>query len=232
MFTEPFPFLRFIETVEDGTPGVAVEEATPGDDNAQDVDQSQDSEQAQQNEDDADPDGADALGDPGKRALNSMKERWRKERAARIEAERKLAESNGDSEDTVRDEIRREVLSEANQRILKAEIRGRATALLQDPADALRYLDLDEFDVGDNGEVDDDELTAALQELIESRPYLAKKDVTPQGGNKKRVPAVPAAPAHTPSAPATLDDQIKAAQASGDWKAVLALQNQKLAQSK
>src|SRR5690606_27291463 len=44
-------------------------------------------------DDDDDPEGADQLGDPGKRALQRMKEELKRERARRKEAERRAAEA-------------------------------------------------------------------------------------------------------------------------------------------
>lgn len=64
-------------------------------------------------------------------------------------------------------------LAKANERILKAEVRAIATSKLADPEDALHYLDLADFQVGDDGEVDRNAVTAAVEELVKSKPYLA-----------------------------------------------------------
>src|SRR5687768_17498421 len=47
-----------------------------------------------EDEDDADPEGADQLGDKGKRALASMKGKWRSERDKRRDLERQLADKD------------------------------------------------------------------------------------------------------------------------------------------
>ena len=81
-----------------------------------------------------------------------------------------------------RRKVEMEALSKANQRILKAEIRAQATAKLADPADALLYLDMSSFEVGDDGEVDAQAITAAIDDLIASKPYLAAQGRRFQGG--------------------------------------------------
>jgi hypothetical protein len=135
-----------------------------------------------------DPEGADALGDPGKKALASMKERLKTERERRRELERQLAEAAKpaakDGEEIDPEAIRRQVESEAtaraNARIVRAEVKAAAAKKLTDPADALRFLDLDSFEVGDDGEVDAEEVADAIDDLIKRKPYLAA-----QGGTKR-----------------------------------------------
>jgi vacuolar-type H+-ATPase subunit I/STV1 len=72
-----------------------------------------------------------------------------------------------------------EALAAANARILKAEVRAAAAGKLNDPADALRYLDLSEFEVSSDGEVDSAAVTAAINDLVASKPYLSA-----QGGQR------------------------------------------------
>ncbi|OZF25171.1 hypothetical protein CH296_28085 [Rhodococcus sp. 14-2496-1d] len=56
--------------------------------------------------------------------------------------------------------------------------------MLADPADAPRFIDLDQFEVGENGTVDATAIADAIKELVEDKPYLAA-----QGGNgKPRIP--------------------------------------------
>lgn len=70
-------------------------------------------------------------------------------------------------------------IAKANTRILKAEIRAVAAARLADPEDALHYLDLADFQVGEDGEVDRNAVTAAVEELVKSKPYLAAQGGAP-----------------------------------------------------
>ena len=70
-------------------------------------------------------------------------------------------------------ETETKALEKANDRIRRSEVRAAAAKLLKDPADALLYLDLDQFEVSDDGEVDTAAVTEALEGLVKSKPYLA-----------------------------------------------------------
>lgn len=145
-----------------------------------------------------DPEGADALGDPGKRALDAMKERWRKERDARKALADELAklkaqlESSNNQVDL--DEVRRQAAAEAtaklSARVLRSEVKAAAAGLLADPEDALHLLDLDRFKVGDDGEVDTKAIKDAINELIARKPYLSAQGGTVQfdSARGKRAP--------------------------------------------
>lgn len=69
--------------------------------------------------------------------------------------------------------VKDEALAAANDRILKAEVRAAAATKLADPQDAIRFLDMSEFEVGSDGEVDASKVAKAVDDLIESKPYLA-----------------------------------------------------------
>jgi len=126
---------------------------------------------------DQQPEGADQLGDAGKKALDAMKAKWKaaEKRAAAAEAE--IAKQGKTPDEQAIEEARRAAMAEAtekaNKRILRAEVRAQAAGKLADPADALRLLDLDDFDVDEDGEVDADAISAAIADLIKSKPYLA-----------------------------------------------------------
>lgn len=129
------------------------------------------------------PDGdAAALGDAGKRALDSMKAKLKSEREARkaAEAERdrlKGAKPKGDDpapvdEDALRDSIKAEIRVESAQRIAKAEVRAAAKGVLNDADDALLFVDPTKF-VSDSGDVDEKKIAEAVQKLAKDKPYLA-----------------------------------------------------------
>nr|WP_119589716.1 hypothetical protein [Streptomyces scabiei] len=125
-------------------------------------------------DDDADPDGADQLGDKGKRALASMKGKWRSEREKRKALEQQLAEKDGaDEAEQARRKTEADAVARANARILKAEIRAAAKGRLNDPKDALTFLDLGQFEVGEDGEIDSEEIEDAIDDLLKNKPYLA-----------------------------------------------------------
>jgi hypothetical protein len=149
-------------------------------------------------DDDADPDGADQLGDPGKKALASMKDKLRKERERRkaAESERdqlKGAGGNADDPERIRSEADKAATARADQRIVRSEVRAAAAGKLTNPRDALAFLDLSKFEVDEDGQVDEDEIADAIEDLLKERPYLgvgAKPDEprfqgTGDGGARK-----------------------------------------------
>lgn len=73
------------------------------------------------------------------------------------------------------DAATKEITAKANRRIVAAEVKAAAGTKLADPADAIRLLDLDEFDVDDDGEVDTAAIGKAIDGLLKDKPYLAAK---------------------------------------------------------
>lgn len=124
---------------------------------------------------DDDPEGADKLGDEGKRALDSMKGKWKRERDKRKQLEEQLAQQNDgtDEAESVRRKAESDALAKANARIIRAEVKAAAAGKLADPADAYKFLDLDQFEVDDDGNVDSEDVAEAIEDLIKSKPYLA-----------------------------------------------------------
>lgn len=127
---------------------------------------------------DADPDGADKLGDPGKRALASMKGKWRSERDKRRDLEKKLEQQTSSGNDDAVSKATAAATAAANARILKAEVRAAAKGRLADPKDALTFLDLSTFEVDEDGAVDEDEIAEAIEDLVKNKPYLAAAKAT------------------------------------------------------
>ena len=129
---------------------------------------------------DAPLEGEEALSDPGKQALDRMKAKLRTERAARLAAEARVNDlTPADDAERIAREAEGRALAKANGRILSAEIRAAAAGKLSDPTDALTFIDLSQFDVGDDGEVDQAEIADAIADLIARKPHLAA-----QGGPK------------------------------------------------
>lgn len=135
---------------------------------------------------DADPEGADQLGDPGKKALASMKEKLKAERERRRTLEAQLAERDKPAEgaqpdaDAMLRQAEQTAAARYNERIVRAEVKAAAAGKLADPGDAYRFLDLSQFEVDADGNVDADEVAEAIDDLIQSKPYLAA-----QGGSTK-----------------------------------------------
>ncbi len=137
-----------------------------------------------------DPEGADALGDPGKKALDTVRGERNAARKEARELKARIAEleaaARPPSDEPDIDKVRAEALAEAsakaNARILSAEVRAAAAGKLADPADAARFLDLTAFEVGDDGTVDAGEIAEAIDDLLKSKPYLAA-GAKPKPGN-------------------------------------------------
>lgn len=131
-----------------------------------------------------DGDGVDALGDAGKQALDRMKAKLKAAtERARIAEAKAAAAGDADENDTIRREAEAAALAKANSRIVRAEVKAAAATRLADPADAFNFLDLDSFEVDDDGDVDQDEIADAITDLLARKPYLAA-----QGGASKPKP--------------------------------------------
>lgn len=142
-----------------------------------------------QTEDTAPVEGEDALGDPGKKALEAMKAQRKaaqdEARALKAELEAfKAREAGREAEhaaEVEKQKAKDEALSAANRRILSAELRAAAKGKLADPSDAGLFIDLSEFDVSDDGDVDTDALNSAIDDLLLRKPHLAATDKRFQG---------------------------------------------------
>jgi len=126
-----------------------------------------------------DPDDDPQLGDAGKRALaderNARRAAERAAKATRAELDKLRAEGQTETEKAIakaKADGATEALTKANERVLKAEVRAAAAGKLTDPADAARFLDLSDFTVGEDGDVDTKALGQAIDRLLKERPYL------------------------------------------------------------
>ncbi|MFC4912584.1 hypothetical protein [Actinomadura gamaensis] len=182
------------------------------------------------------PAGQKALAaEKAKRREQSAKRRAAEARAADLEAEldqlRNGAKTGEEGQDQVDvDKIRREAeksaLTTANARILRSEVKAAAAGKLADPADALRFLDLTQFEVGADGEIDEDELRDAVDELLTRKPYLAAA----ASGAPRFQGSADQGPRPKTKTP-TLDEQITAAEKAGDWATARRLKTAKLTQT-
>lgn len=79
------------------------------------------------------------------------------------------------------------------RRIIAAEVKAAAGGKLHDPSDAVLNIDLSEFSVDDDGNVDEKAIAKALDELLARKPYLAvgkKNGTADQGGRSDNPPPV------------------------------------------
>jgi hypothetical protein len=160
-----------------------------GDDDGAD-DQNDDDTSSADDDGDGDDQGTDALGDPGKKALDAMKAKWRTERDRARDLQRQLADAttpkNDDDGKPDLEALRKQARDEAAAAALRDraldKIEAKAARLFSNPEDARLFLadQLDDF--LDDGTVDVAAITDALQDLLEKRPYLG---VT-QGEPKKK----------------------------------------------
>lgn len=136
------------------------------------------------------------LGPPGEKALAAEKDKRRAESAKRRELEAQLAalkaSASADTEKADLEAIKAQAIREANaaaaQRILRSEIKAAAAGKLADPADAYKFLDLADFEVNENGDVDTAEIASAITGLLTSKPYLKAAQSGPgsaDGGVRK-----------------------------------------------
>ena len=168
----------------------------------------------------------DGLGDAGKAAIKAERaraakaEREAKELKARLEEFE--AQTQTEAEKLIaaaRKEAAAEATSAANKRIIRAEVKALAAGRLSDPADAVAFLDLDQFEVDGDGDVDVDAITSAIEALVEQKPYLAataKGLGTGGGGARPQTP------------PQSDEDRIRELEAAGDIRAAMSLKNQGL----
>jgi hypothetical protein len=177
----------------------------------------------------SDGDGGKGLGPKGQQALDRMKAKLREETKQRKAAEARLAEKDkpkppeGEAPDPAA--IREAALAEARAEVLteraldKVEVLAAKT--FANPALARKLLAGEAADFVDGGKVDTEAIAEALEALLKAEPYLA-------GGTGKRFGS---SGDHGPrgSQPKDLAAQIADAQARGDVKAVIRLQNQKFA---
>lgn len=137
-----------------------------------------------------DPDGADKLDDPGKKALDAMKGKWHSERDRRKAAEQELAtlkaQEGEDRKSDNRpdpDEIRKQAKAEAAVEVLRDrvmdKVETKAAKLFADPEDARALLASHVDDFIDNGKVELDAIEEALDDLLKRKPHLAA-----QGGRR------------------------------------------------
>lgn len=94
-------------------------------------------------------------------------DRLEEERKSELEKERDRAAK--EAEQRTRDELE----PTWKKRLLRSEIRAVAAGKLADPNDAISLLDLDKFELDEDGNVDEEKVAKAITKLLEDKPYLA-----------------------------------------------------------
>lgn len=184
---------------------------------------------------DPDPDGSEALGDPGKKALDSMKAKLAAEKAKVKERDARLAALTAPKEgdeltpEQIKAAAKAEAIAELRAPLFQTQAKSAALALgFNDPADALLLVSATDFEVGSDGTFDAEELNDKLSEVLAAKPYLAKTHQPGQPGTPAPRTVAPAQAGGTPKTP-TLDERIAKAAADGNVDLQISLQNMKLA---
>jgi hypothetical protein len=142
------------------------------------------------------------LGDAGKKALDAMKAKWKdadklaKENAATMAAHSRrssTARKPSTPQNRPSAETEQAALAKANDRILRSEVKAAAKGVLADPADAYKFLDLDSFEVDDDGEVDD--RASRLRSTTSSRPSPTSPCKTASGSRVAQTAGLARSPA-------------------------------------
>jgi hypothetical protein len=168
--------------------------------------------------------GEEALGDPGKKALDTMKAERKaaldRAKAAEVERDALKAKLEGREQEYAAEVEKRKTTHEA---ILRAELKAAAKGKLADPTDAGLFINLSDFEVSESGDVDADALNAAIDDLIARKPHLGAEkarrfDGDADAGNKGgRAPGQLSRDELSRMTP----DQIVEAEASGRLEALL-----------
>ncbi|MFJ1650098.1 hypothetical protein ACIOC2_01520 [Streptomyces sp. NPDC088337] len=134
-----------------------------------------------------DPEGADQLGDAGKKALASMKGKVRSERERRKAAEAELAtfkaaqgkkpEGDGDGPDLdkIREDARAEARAEGLRERALDRLEAKAAKKFANPELARKLLADKVEDFVDGDRIDTEAITDALEDLLDSDPYLGSE---------------------------------------------------------
>jgi hypothetical protein len=138
----------------------------------------EDLDPAGETDDDA---GADQLGDAGKKALDSMKAKWQKERDANKALKDQIAKHNAGTKDPAEpvdaDAIRKTAQAEARAEVLRDraldKVETAAAKLFADPEDARLQLAAQVDDFIDDGKIDTDAIADAITKLLKKKPHLA-----------------------------------------------------------
>jgi len=162
--------------------------------------------------------------------------KWEGQRKVNRDLERKLKEARDEAqalreqamppEERERLRVEREANEKAldlfRQKVVTANLRAAAVGRLQDPSDANVFIRATDVPVDDDGNVDEGRLGELIDDLLSKKPHLAAR------GEPKVAGRADAGARKTPRDP-SLDERIAAAQANGDWRTVISLQNTRLA---
>jgi hypothetical protein len=171
-------------------------------------------------------DGDPALGPAGEKALTEWKKRAKeaeqlsKDQAARLktfeDAQKTEAERQADALQAAQDRAEK-----ATRLAVSSKVEALASGRFQDPQDAVDALSGGSF-VSEEGSVDAEAITAALEDLLTRKPHWAAGEPGPR--TPRPDPAQGARPGTAPN----LAQRIAEAEQAGNTKLVMALKTQQL----
>lgn len=147
--------------------------------------------------------GVEALGDPGKKALDAMKQKWHE---ARDEAKALREQVAGFEQQlaTARTEAENEARNVLNAQTVQYAVKAEAAGKLARPDLAVKLIDTSTIEVDESGNVDESTVSAAIDKLVEEFPELAARKFSPNPDMGQRG----ATPQPTPP---TLNEILRAA---------------------
>lgn len=120
------------------------------------------------------------------------------------EIKNRLAAMTEEQEKSAQERDRRdaEIISKANTRVIKASIKALAAKEFSDAEDAVLNLKVSDYEVDDDGNVDEKAIKRDLEALLRRKPHLGSvsKKVNFEGGARK-----------TAEGPPNMNDRIRAA---------------------
>ncbi len=138
-------------------------------------------------ETDPETDPAEGLDDHAAKVVTDIRKDFKRERAQRQAAERKVAEferqaqAAADAQKTA-EQLATEAAAASDakaagfrNRAVRAEVKALAAADFADPEDASAFLDLSTY-ADDEGDVDTEAIKADLDDLLSRKPHLARSD--------------------------------------------------------
>ncbi|TWP47427.1 hypothetical protein FKR81_32460 [Lentzea tibetensis] len=153
------------------------------------------------------------------RAVNTAREH--REKAKRLD-EIEAAQQTEAERATARATAAEQQLVGLRRTAVDAEIRAAATGWA-DPTDAPLYLDDRDRYIGEGGVIDTATIAADLTAVLTQRPHLARAD-------GPRRPAPDPSQGQRPNGPSGITEQIREAEARGDWATAISLKNQRLSE--
>ena len=156
-----------------------------------------------------------------KARMARAKKKWEEEKAEEQRIAQLSAEQRAQAEKEAAETRANQRIQQANERLINAEARGIAAELgirADRVAAALKFADLSEIDVSDDGDPDASAIRSALSPVLDQFPEWGKPDVGKAPGNTKT----------GDKAPSGIDAQIQDARDKGDLVLADKLHSRKL----